>query len=124
MEWLYGFRYLNLNEDFSIVSTDLQEGTSTYDVHTNNNLFGVQIGNRVRQSRGRWSLEGTGKAGIFGNAAEQHSDPIIDFPAFVVRPGTFGERRERGIRRRPQSDGDLSDQSRVGRSHRLQPDLD
>jgi Putative beta barrel porin-7 (BBP7) len=87
VEWLYGFRYLNLNEDFSIVSTDLQEGTSTYDIDTNNNLFGAQIGNRVRESRGRWSWEGTGKAGIFGNAAEQHSDPIVDFPAFVVRPG-------------------------------------
>jgi hypothetical protein len=87
VECIYGFRYLNLNEEFELVSTDLQEGTSTYDVHTNNNLFGVQIGNRVRQSCGRWSVEGTGKAGIFGNAAEQHSDPIIDFPAFQVRPG-------------------------------------
>jgi hypothetical protein len=87
VEWLYGFRYLNLHEDLSIVSTDLQEGTSHYDVDTNNNLFGVQVGSRARRSRGRWSWEGTGKAGIFGNAAEQHSDPIVDFPAFVVRPG-------------------------------------
>jgi hypothetical protein len=90
VEWLYGFRYLNLNEDFEIESTDLQEGTSTYDVHTNNNLFGVQVGNRVRHSCGRWSVEGTGKAGVFGNAADQHSDPIIDFPAFVVRPARSG----------------------------------
>ena len=87
MEWLYGFRYLNLHEELSIVSTDLQESTSSYDIHTNNNLFGMQVGNRARHSRGRWSLEGTGKAGIFGNAAEQNSHPIIDFPAFVVRPG-------------------------------------
>src|SRR6476659_1932876 len=86
VEWLYGFRYLNLHEDLSIVSTDLQEGTSNYDVTTNNNLFGVQVGSRARHSHGRWSWEGTGRAGIFGNAAEQHSDPIVDFPAFVVRP--------------------------------------
>ena len=86
VEWLYGFRYLNLNEDFSIVSTDFQESTSTYDIHTNNNLFGLQVGQRVRHCRGRWSWEGTGKAGIFGNAAEMHSDPIVDFPALVVRP--------------------------------------
>ena len=45
------------------------------------------VGSRARHSRGRWNWEGTGKAGIFGNAAEQHSDPIVDFPAFVVRPG-------------------------------------
>src|SRR5262245_7940752 len=31
VEWLQGFRYLNLNEEFSIVSTDLQEGTSEYE---------------------------------------------------------------------------------------------
>ena len=86
VEWLYGFRYLNLNEDFTIVSTDFQESTSTYDVQTNNNLFGAQVGSRVRHSRGRWSWEGASKAGIFGNAAEQHSDAIVDFPAFVVRP--------------------------------------
>ena len=34
--------------------------------------------------------------GIFGNAAEQHSDPIVDFPAFVVRP------------RRSESGGDIA----------------
>src|SRR4029078_3744359 len=50
VEWLYGFRYLNLHEDFSIVSTDLQEGTSTYDVRTNNNLFCVQLASRARPS--------------------------------------------------------------------------
>ena len=96
VEWLYGLRYLNLNEEFAIVSTDLQEGTSTYEVHTNNNLFGAQLGSRVRHCRGRWSWEGTGKVGIFGNAAEQHSDPIVDFPAFVVRP------------RRSESGGDIA----------------
>jgi Putative beta barrel porin-7 (BBP7) len=84
-EWLYGFRYLNLHETFAIVSTDLQESTSTYRVHTDNNLFGAQIGRRLRHCDGRWSWEGTGKAGIFGNAAEQSSDPIIDFPGFVFR---------------------------------------
>jgi hypothetical protein len=87
VEFLYGFRYLNLNEDFDIVSTDFQESTSTYDVHTNNNLFGAQVGSRLCSRHGRWTWEGTGKAGIFGNAAEQHSDPIVDFPAFVIRPG-------------------------------------
>jgi hypothetical protein len=87
VEWIYGFRYLNVNEDFGITSTDLQESTSEYDIHTNNNLFGAQVGSRVRRSCGRWSWEGTGKVGLFGNAAEQHSDPIVDFPNFVIRPG-------------------------------------
>ena len=84
---IYGFRYLNVNEDFAIVATDFQESTSVYDVDTNNNLIGGQIGNRVRRSCGRWSWEGTGKVGLFGNAAKQEDDPIVDFPNFVVRPG-------------------------------------
>ena len=85
-EWLYGFRYLNLHEIFRISSTDFQESTSTYRVRTNNNLYGAQVGARLRRCYGKWSWEGTGKAGIFGNAAQQASDPITDFPNnFLVR---------------------------------------
>lgn len=94
VEWLYGFRYLNLNENFSITATDFEEGTSTYRVRTNNNLFGAQIGSRLRYCFGRWSVEGTGKAGIFGNAAEQNSPAIIDFPAFELRPARSASRGE------------------------------
>ena len=122
--WLYGFRYLNLNEDFAIVSTDLQEGTSTYDIDTNNNLIGGQVGSRVRQSRGRWSWEGTGKAGLFGNAAEQHSDPIIDFPNFVIRPGRTESAGNLAFVGDFNLSRDLSDQYRLGGAVRLQPDLD
>lgn len=86
VEWLYGFRYLNLNENFSITATDFQESTTTYRIRTNNNLFGAQVGSRLRHCYGRWSWEGTGKAGIFGNAAEQIGSPIVDFPGFLIRP--------------------------------------
>jgi hypothetical protein len=85
-EWLYGFRYLNLHEIFRLSSTDLQESTSTYRTRTNNNLFGPQVGARVRHCYGQWSWEGTAKAGIFGNAAQQAADPITDFPNhFLIR---------------------------------------
>ena len=86
VEWLYGFRYLNLNENLSIVATDFQESSTTYRVRTNNNLFGAQIGSRLRRCFGWWSWEATGKVGIFGNAAQQLGDPIIDFPGFLIRP--------------------------------------
>ncbi len=86
LEWLYGFRYLNLNESLSIVSTDFEESSTTYRVRANNNLFGAQVGSRFRRCFGQWSWEGTVKAGIFGNAAEQIGDPIVDFPDFLIRP--------------------------------------
>lgn len=87
VEWLVGFRYLNLNEHFSLTTVDSAESTSRYAVRTNNNLSGAQTGARLRRCYGLWSFEGTGKAGIFGNAAHQSSDPILDFPNNFVRRG-------------------------------------
>ena len=80
---LGGFRYLSLNEDFNIRSTDLDTGTSKYHVHTTNNLFGGQLGTRFRRSYGELGWDATGKAGIFGNADSQ-SQSVTDFP-----PGFF-----------------------------------
>ncbi len=89
VEWLAGFRYLNLSEMASLTSFDSLEGSSTYRVRTQNHLFGAQVGSRLRRCYGQWSLEGTGKAGIFGNDATQNSDAILDFPNnFVFRPAT------------------------------------
>ncbi|MCI0331735.1 MAG: BBP7 family outer membrane beta-barrel protein [Planctomycetes bacterium] len=87
IEWLAGFRYLNFDEDFSISAFDSAEGTTEYAVETDNHLYGAQVGSRYRRCRGAWSWEATGKAGIYGNDMEQSQDPIIDFPAFVFRPG-------------------------------------
>lgn len=87
-EWLAGFRYLRLDEEFSITAFDPAESSSTYEVETENNLYGGQVGARYRRCRGRWSWESTGKAGIYGNDMEQSQDPILDFPNnFVFRPG-------------------------------------
>jgi hypothetical protein len=87
-EWapFVGFRYLNFREHFNLSSTDLQESTTDYDITTHNNLIGAQLGGRYRVGRGRWSWEAIGKAGIFGNAAEQSAPAIIDFLDVVRRP--------------------------------------
>jgi len=77
--WFVGFRYLNLDEQFNIRPTDLDEGTSDYNVRTENDLYGAQIGARVRSMRDRWGLELIGKAGIYGNSAEQ-IQYVTDFP--------------------------------------------
>ena len=80
---LAGFRYLTLNEDFGIRSTDLDTGTSNYNIHTTNNLFGAQTGARVCRCWDRFGWDATAKAGIFGNAASQ-TQSVSDFP-----PGFF-----------------------------------
>lgn len=85
VEWLFGFRYLNLNEELDITAFDSEESTTEYGVETENRLYGAQIGTRLRHCKRRWSWEATGKAGIFGNDMKQSQDPIIDFPDFEFR---------------------------------------
>jgi len=95
IDFLAGFRFLALNEDFSLIGTDLQEGTSSYDISTSNYLYGLQMGGRMTRHLQQWSLQFTGKAGLFLNDAEQ-SQIVTDFPnapdAFVHRdvPGVSG----------------------------------
>jgi len=92
IDFLLGFRFLALNEDFSLIGTDLQEGTSSYDISASNYLYGLQMGGRMTRQVQQWSLQFTGKAGLFLNDAEQ-SQIVTDFPdAFVHRyvPGVSG----------------------------------
>jgi hypothetical protein len=89
IDFLCGFRYINLNEDFTITGTDFQEGTSSYTVHTDNNLYGLQLGGRyTSQFTSNWSYQLTGKAGLFLNDVQQ-SQQATDFPntggAFSLR---------------------------------------
>lgn len=100
VEWLVGFRYLNLAERLNIYAErDQQTGGGTvevefpgvYDIRTSNNLFGPQIGARARRWGTKWGWEAAGKAGIFGNAAHQEQS-VIDYPdfpeSFPLRPET------------------------------------
>jgi len=86
-EWLIGFRHINLDEELNIsaqrtVAGGLEEGA--YDIRTANHLYGVQLGGRVRRTRGRYGWETTGKVGIFTNDADQRQT-VTDFPDFPIR---------------------------------------
>ena len=92
--WFAGFRYLNLNERFNISAQRTVAGTveeGTYNISTNNNLYGAQLGARLRRTRGRLGWEGTGFAGIFGNDASQ-TQQVTDFPSFPLRPTVSSSR--------------------------------
>jgi hypothetical protein len=90
-----GFRYLSLDEDFILNSTDADSGASDYRIRTTNDLFGGQLGARFEGGDGDWSWSATGKAGIFGNDAFQ-AQSVADFPpAFFLRPETG--RRSGGV---------------------------
>jgi len=86
--WFSGFRYLSVNQRLNIVAqrtvaNAVEQGA--YNVRTQNNLFGGQLGARFRRTSGRLGWDATGFAGIFGNAAQQ-TQSVTDFPNFALRP--------------------------------------
>jgi hypothetical protein len=83
VSWLAGLRYVTINEEFNIRSTDSDTGTSNYNIRTDNDLYGAQIGLRFQHCRGRWHWNFTGKAGLYWNDASQ-TQFVTDFP-----PGFF-----------------------------------
>lgn len=86
---LAGFRYLNLSETFGINAADLDAGQSSdYNIQASNYLFGGQFGGRWRKYLGDFGLDFVGKAGVFGNAAQQHTF-VGDFDnSFTLRNST------------------------------------
>jgi hypothetical protein len=94
-EWFVGFRYLNVSERLRIdaqrfvLQADDTFGTEAgfYDISTRNNLFGPQIGARVRRWNDRLGWEAGGKVGLLYNDAQQRQ-MVVDFPDFAVRPRT------------------------------------
>ncbi len=88
VEWFAGFRYLNLGERLDLsaqrtVNAQIEDGT--YNIRTTNNLYGAQLGARLRRTRNRFGWEATGKAGVFGYDAQQ-TQSVTDFPDFPLRP--------------------------------------
>ncbi len=81
LTWFAGFRYFNIGEKLNIAADGVVPGEQgNYNVRTTNNLYGAQLGARIRRTRGRFGWDATGQAGIFGNDAQQ-SQFVQDFPA-------------------------------------------
>jgi Putative beta barrel porin-7 (BBP7) len=71
--WMFlaGMRYFNVDERFDTLAESLGNGSSFYNIHTINNLWGAQTGARYRIDRVHWSWMVDGKAGVYGNNATQ-----------------------------------------------------
>jgi hypothetical protein len=87
-EWFVGFRYIYLAEKLDLLAEREEYfGTETgsYKIRAHNNLYGTQMGVRMRRLGNRLGWETTAKAGIYGNDAFQQQ-VIIDYPNFPLRP--------------------------------------
>jgi hypothetical protein len=81
---LVGFRYFYLQDQFSETFTDVQTGSSSYNISSFNDLFGGQIGARLTRERGNFGFDFTGKAGVYGNNIHS-SQRVSDFNGFEER---------------------------------------
>ena len=70
---LWGFRYVHIGEHFNIQATDIDTGTSDYSIHTQNDLFGGQIGLKLKEYYSWFWLEAGSKVGVFGNSCQQQT---------------------------------------------------
>ena len=79
---LYGFRYFNLRERFTLVSQDEFDSTPTmgfgsYDIETDNDLFGFQYGQEATfHLHSMVCMHARLRAGVFANAVEQRSQVV------------------------------------------------
>ena len=71
--FLTGFRYFNLEENFTINSFGSSVDPSEYKVITRNNLVGGQLGAGLHQEYGRFDIDLTGKAGGYVNLSRQQT---------------------------------------------------
>ena len=82
---LVGFRHLSLDETFGIHASDIDTAGSDYDIHAINRLYGAQFGGKLEKGWRRFGFELVGKAGIYGNSAQQHTY-VGDFDnLFIMR---------------------------------------
>ncbi|MCC6494564.1 MAG: BBP7 family outer membrane beta-barrel protein [Pirellulales bacterium] len=78
LSFLTGIRYVNLRELLDWNSTDNVATTATdeggfYNVMTENNLLGTQIGGSLSQETARWSVTASAKAGAYWNRIDLNS---------------------------------------------------
>ena len=85
--WMVGFRYFHLDEKFDITSTVTGSGSSAYDISTDNDLAGGQIGARWRHCCNWFEWDVTAKAGAFGNSVGQEQ---VVTDATVIRDTDTG----------------------------------
>jgi hypothetical protein len=67
---LAGVRFISIDEELSLLSTDDDDGVGTLLIDANNYLIGPQVGGVFERCCGRLSFGAIGKFGVFANFAE------------------------------------------------------
>lgn len=90
--YLAGFRWMEVQDHMWMSGANVAGTTANNtQINTYNTLLGGQSGGRMSISRGLFTLEGTGKAGLFYNQGISHSQTAI---GAVAAPATVSKRSE------------------------------
>lgn len=73
IQFITGFRYLNLHEFYNINSVVSDTQLSDYRIRTHNDLYGGQIGLKLKKEWGGFGISLTGKSGLYGNSTGQQT---------------------------------------------------
>ena len=73
LQWLTGFRYFSVQEDFKIASFDVDTYLSDYRIDTNNQMYGGQVGLRKTWGFGWLNIAPEIKFGLLQNSNNQHT---------------------------------------------------
>lgn len=77
LAWLWGFRYFNLNDNFTLSGSDLYTGDyENINWKTQNELAGLQLGLQWTKGWDRFQLVTEGKAGLFANFYNQKGNNL------------------------------------------------
>lgn len=85
-----GFRYIDFHESFNIHAIDSNAFESDYNVGTENNLYGGQLGAKFEQCFCGLELQLFGKAGIYDNFTHQNTRLADDNNTFPIRNSETG----------------------------------
>ena len=72
-EYLVGLRFLQLTEKLNWQAQDIVNmgDDGSYIIHTDNDMFGFQLGTGMTWQAPRWSLGATAKGGVYVNDARR-----------------------------------------------------
>ena len=99
---LFGFRWLEVNENLNVTETDIPL-PNLLDIQTSNQMYGLQTGGYVHFINGcRFKLDGVLKCGFLMNSATQNTSSAFLGPAVTASDYNLGIYGEAGLNLRYQ----------------------
>jgi len=90
LAWLWGFRYFQLSDNFTLSGSDLYSGDyENINWKTQNELLGLQAGLQWTRGWNRFQLVTEGKAGLFANIYNQKGNNLNSSGATEGMPAGF-----------------------------------